>query len=102
MVTFETTCNMVPWWNAWSQKHNMIIHLWAYEIICVFLYLYLLAKTEIFYMLNSFILLAKRNNFFILKDQFSPVFTFIIDICLLLTKNNYKITFCTVLAGLEL
>lgn len=80
----------------------MIIYLWACKIICIFRYLYLLAKTEIFYMLNSFILLAKRNNFFILKDQFSPVFTFITDICLLLKKNNYKITLCTVLAALEL
>jgi len=71
----------------------MITHLWAYKIICIFLYSYLLAKAEIFYMLNSFIVLAKRNSFFILKDQFSPVFTFISDIRLLLTKNIIKLHF---------
>lgn len=68
----------------------------------IFLHSYLLAKTEIFYMLNSFIFLAKRNSFFILKDQFSPVIPFNTDIRLLLTKDNYKITFGTVLDALEL
>lgn len=74
-----------------AQYDNLPIHNSSYKILHEFLHFYLLAKTEIFYVLNGFVLAAKRNCFFILKDQFSPVFIFITEICLLLKRTSIKL-----------
>lgn len=74
-----------------AQYDHLPIHNSSYKILHEFLHFYLLAKTEIFYMLNGFVLAAKRNCFLILKNQFSPVFTFITEICLLLKRTSIKL-----------